>query len=262
MENSAQTADKIEEEKSLDSISLKSFLPSELEQASEEINSIVELCSSLNVEPVFNFDTEKDLPDNYGLSIIPLTERVLGVGMQVKGVCIAAVPTMTAIAEINGGQDWITKQIQAKIISSIKTASNKTDEDLTSIPFKVEDFISSGRNNGLSAFNSLATDYVKALKAQSKRLKFMTKPILRQVLSSSAYAEQQFSGVGQNNWVIVIKSMIAHATKEKLNCDVFNNWLNTRDQIEVDTSEIDLSGLDDMFSDEDESPTATDSPTV
>ena len=70
--------------------------------------------------------------------------------------------------------------------------------------------------------------------------------LLRQVLASEAFAEQQFPRIGQENWQIVLNSMIQHVQKEGIDAGVLKHWLDTRNQTEIDTSEIDLSDIDGM----------------
>lgn len=239
----------------MQSIEAKNFEASETEAASSYINTVVELCAAENVEPVFNFDPEQPIQDGYGLSVIPLTKRVTGKGFVVEGVCIAAVPSIDNIVAEASGSAWIAKQVLSIMLKNIRTAASKTAEDITSIPLKVGDFITSSRASGLLAFNACAPLYVKALKEKSTRLKFLNKALLRQILSSAAFAEQQLPGVDQAQWVLVINSMIAHAKTESIEAGLLTHWLNTRDQVEVDTGDIDLSDLDDMFVEDDEQPT-------
>lgn len=239
----------------MQSIEAKNFEASETEAASNYINTVVEICTASNVEPVFNFDPAEPIPDGYGLSVIPLTKRVAGQGFIVEGVCISAVPSIDNIISEATGSAWIAKQILSIMLKSIKTAASKSAEDITSIPLKVGDFITSSRASGLLAFNACAPLYVKALKEKSPRLKFLNKALLRQILSSSAFAEQQLPGVDQAQWVLVINSMIAHAKTESIEAGLLTHWLNTRDQVEVDTGDIDLSDLDDMFEEDEKQET-------
>lgn len=234
----------------LDTIEAKNFEASESQAASDYIQKVVEVCDVNSVEPVFNFDPNEPIPEGFGLSVIPLTKRIAGQGIVVEGVCISAIPSLDNIVAEVSGSAWIAKQILSIMVRAVKTAASKTAEDITSIPLKVGDFITSSRASGLLAFNACAPLYVKALKEKSSRLKFLNKALLRQILSSAAFAEQQLPGVDQAQWVLVINSMIAHAKTEGIESGLLSHWLNTRDQVEVDTGDIDLSDLDDMFEDD------------
>ena len=232
-----------EKEMTLQDVARKSFSSDDLQNAEAYIGKAVAAAQAANVTPVFNFDTNEELPAGYGLSVIPLTERVPTKGNVTKGLCIAAVPSVNTILEDESGQSWVVKQINDILIRSIKgAASPSEDGSITSIPFKVLDFTTSARASALAAFNALATLYVKALK--EKGLKFMSKGLLRQVLSSAAFAEQQFPRIGQDNWQTVISSMKTHAAKEGIEAGILKHWADTRDTVEVSTADIDLSDID------------------
>lgn len=245
----------------LQDVAAKSFSPSDMDKAQEYIGQVVGVCADENVDPVFNFDTDKELPEGYGLSVIPMSERVAGSGNVVRGVTIAAVPMVSSILEADGGLAWIQKQIGSIINRAVKAAATPNEDGaITSLPLQIVDFITSTRTSALSAFNAIAPLYVKALK--DKGLKFINKGLLRQVLASAAFAEQQFPRVGQENWEVVIKSMIAHAAKENEDAGILAHWLKTRDQIEVDTAEIDLSDIENMLASEEDKAEATEENTA
>jgi len=229
----------------LQDVARKSFSVDDLQNAQSYIGKAVEAAKESGVEPVFNFDTSENIPEGYGLSVIPLTERVAGQGNVTKGLCIAAVPSVDTILADDSGSSWVIKQITDILVRNIKSAAMPNEDGaITSIPFKVLDFTTSTRSSALAAFNAVATLYVKALK--DKGLKFMSKGLLRQVLSSAAFAEQQFPRIGQDNWQVVIKSMVAHTSKEGIDKGILAHWAKTRDQVEVSTAEIDLSDIDGM----------------
>lgn len=239
--NQAQESEKL----TLQDVARKSFSVDELEKAQEYIGEAVAAAKAEGVEPVFNFDINENLPEGYGLSVIPLTERVTGKGNVTKGLCIAAVPSVNTILEDDTGESWIVKQITDILVRNIKSAAMPSDDgSITSLPFRVLDFTTSTRASALAAFNAVASLYVKALK--DKGLKFMSKGLLRQVLSSAAFAKQQFPRIGQDNWQVVISSMKSHAAKEGLDSGILSHWEKTRDEVEVSTADIDLSDIDGM----------------
>ena len=238
-----------EQEFTLQDVARRSFSVDELENAQAYIAKAVEAAQAENVNPVFNFDVNEELPNGYGLAVIPLTERVTGQGNVTKGLCIAAVPSVNEILADDSGESWIIKQITDILVRNIKSAAMPSDDGtITSIPFKVVDFTTSTRSSALAAFNSVAPLYVKALK--DKGLKFMSKGLLRQVLSSAAFAEQQFPRIDQDNWQVVINSMKNHAAKEGIDAGILTHWENTRDQVEVSTAEIDLTDIEEMWNKE------------
>lgn len=245
-QNQNEQAQTTEDKKfTLQDVSRKSFSADDLENAQSYIGKAVQAATEAEVTPVFNFDTNENIPDGYGLSVIPLTERVAGQGNVTKGLCIAAVPSVNTILSDDSGESWVVKQITDILVRNIKSAAMPSEDGgITSIPFKVLDFTTSTRSSALAAFNAVASLYVKALK--DKGLKFMSKGLLRQVLSSAAFAEQQFPRIGQDNWQVVIKSMVAHTSKEGIDAGILTHWSNTRDAIEVSTVDIDLSDIDGM----------------
>lgn len=226
-------------------IEKKHFASDQIDSGMEYVNSAVSICYEENVEPVFNFDPEAAFPEGYGIAVIPLTKRVPERGNQTVGIVVAAVPDFATIYNNDAGKSWIIKQATDSLVKQIVTAAKPKDEGaLTSLPFKIEDFVTSTRVSGLLAFNMVASLFVAALK--KKGLKFMTKVLLRQVLASAAFAEQQFPRIAQENWAIVLNSMVAHVEKEGVDAGVLKHWLATRDETEIDTTEIDLSDIDGM----------------
>jgi len=229
----------------LQDVGAKSFASTDLNAAQNYISKVVDACTEANIEPVFNFDTNEELPEGYGLSILPLTERVAGQGNVTKGVCIAAVPSVDSILAATGGDVWVRKQINTLLVRAIKAGATPSDDgSITSIPFSIADFTAS-RVSALAAFNAIAPLYVKALK--DKGLKFINKGLLRQVLASAAFAEQQFPRIDQANWELVIKSMTQAAAKENLEAGILAHWSKTRNEVEVDTSDIDLSDIENIL---------------
>lgn len=244
----------------LQDVSRKHFSADDLENAQTYIGKAVTAAKADNVTPIFNFDINENIPDGYGLSVIPLTERVAGQGNVTKGLCIAAVPSVKTIFEDDSGESWVVKQITDILVRSIKSAAQPSEDgSITSLPFKVLDFTTSTRSSALAAFNAVASLYVKALK--DKGLKFMSKGLLRQVLSSAAFAEQQFPKIGQDNWQVVIKSIITHTSKEGIDSGILAHWAKTRNEVEVSTVDIDLSDIDGIW-ETDEKEVAEETATV
>ncbi len=225
----------------------KKFFPAEqLEASTAYINEVIAIAARENVEPLFNFDTEAEFPKSYGIAVIPMQKRVAERGNQTFGIVIAAIPSVDALQADDSGENWVIKIITDALIRQVTTASKpKEDGMLVSIPFKIADFTTTSRSSGLAAFNAVASDYVKALK--QKGLKFMSKVLLRQVLSSAAFAEQQFPRLSQDNWNLVLDSMVSHVKSKGIDSGILTHWKATRDEIEIDDTEIDLSDLDAML---------------
>lgn len=232
----------------LQDVEKKFFPPEQVEQGSEYVNSVMQIAERENVEPVFNFDPEQEFPEGYGLAVIPLQQRVPERGNQTYGVAVAAIPSLDKIQENEAGQAWMGKVVTDALLRQVTLAAKPKEEgEVTSLPLKIEDFVTSARTSGLAAFNAVASDYVKALK--QKGLKFMSKVLLRQVLASSQFAEQQFPRLSQDNWQLVLDSMISHVKQKGMEPGILNHWKQTRDQVEIDTGDIDLSDIEDIVED-------------
>ena len=233
-------------ETTVQDIEKKFFPASQLDAGINYINEVMEIAGRENIEPVFNFDIEADFPEGYGLSIIPLQKRVPERGNLTYGIVVAAIPSVELLSTEEAGINWINKIITDSLLRQVATAAKPKDEGaVTSLPFKLDDFITTSRTSGLAAFNAVATDYVKALK--SKGLKFMSKVLLRQVLASSQFAEQQFPRLSQDNWLVVLDSMQTHVKAKGMEVGILAHWKSTRDEIEIDVSEIDLTDLDELL---------------
>lgn len=227
-------------------IEKKHFPYEQLEQGGNYINEVMEICSRENVEPVFNFEPDGEFPEGYGLAVIPLQKRVPERGNITTGIVIAAIPSVDTLAADEAGINFINKLVTDNLVRQVTVSAKPKDEGAEiSIPFKVSEFVTTSRSSGLAAFNAVATDYVKALK--TKGLKFMSKVLLRQVLASAQFAEQQFPRLSQENWQLVLQSMIAHVKQKGMEAGVLAHWMSTRDTVEIDVAEIDLSDLDAMM---------------
>jgi hypothetical protein len=235
-----------EKQVTMQDVEKKHFGAEQLEAGSNYINEVMAICERENVEPIFNFDPSGDLPEGYGLAVIPLQKRIPERGNLTFGIVVAAIPSVDVLMAEESGINYINKLITDALIRQVTVSAKPKDEGAEiAIPFKVSEFVTTSRSSGLAAFNAVATDYVKALK--TKGLKFMSKVLLRQVLASAQFAEQQFPRLSQENWQLVLQSMIAHVKQKGMESGVLQHWINTRDTVEIDVTEIDLSDLDDML---------------
>jgi len=232
------------EQPTLQDVEKKYFSSTQLEAGQTYIGEVMEICGRENVSPVLNFDSDEEFPAGYGLAVIPLTERVAERGNVTKGIAVAAIPDFEAVANDTAGGDWIKKQIVDAMIRQVNSAAKSDDGTLTSIPFSINDFVTSSRASGLAGFNAVAAQFVKALK--KKGLKLLSKGILRQILASAAFAEQQYPKVAQESWVAVLDSMIKHAESEGVDTTGLKHWKGTRDKVEVDMNDFDLSDIDSL----------------
>lgn len=232
----------------LDDIESSYFGPAELDKAQAAIDAVITICNANDADVKYNFDPESEFPDGYGIAIFPVTKRGAN-GNETIGACIGAVPSPELIAESEGGADYIQSAILSNVVAKLRNAvrPRSTGTAAASVPFTVTDFITSSRGGEtLATFKKLSGLFVKALK--KKGVTFMTNQLLRQTLQSSAFAEEQFPKFPQTAWTGVLNAMIVKAKAEKLDPSILENWLETRDNVELTVQDIDLSNfaLDDI----------------
>jgi len=228
----------------LQDVARQYFPSTAMDAAQEAMGTVIAVCAENELDPVLNFNPDEDFPETHGLAIIPLTERVEGFGNVTKGVAIAAIPDFEAILEKPEGQAFIRKQTLDNLVRQVAASCKQKEGQLTSIPLSIVDFCTSSRASGLAGFNHVATLFVKALK--KKGLKLMSKALLRQILASASFAEQQYPRLPQANWVAVLNSMIAHAEKDNIDVSGLRHWVSTRDTETIDMKDVDLTDIDQL----------------
>ncbi len=232
-------------EANADDIKKAYYASAQLADAQVAMDSAMNIATALELEVVFNFDTEKEFPTGYGIALIPIAKRVNNVN-QTLGVAIAAVPDLATVEAHDHGKAFIMDSVIGSMVAKLANAVRPrgTDGDTaSSIPFSVEDFITSNRAEGvLVAYRKFASAYVKVLK--KKGLKYITESILRQVLQSAAFAEQQFPKIPQDKWIQILDSMMARAEAEGVAVGMLADWKQSRDSAELSDDDIDLSDLD------------------
>ena len=196
--------------KSAQDIERTVFPSDNMEKASKRIGDVLAICLHENVPVDFTWDTDQELPDNYSIAIVPLTETIKGKGRVIMSVLIGVFPDIQTILQDAAGAAWAVKKLSENLISQLKNTRNKmiNAAELDEFPFTVADFVSTGKTSVYAGYNLVAVDFVKALKKKSKSLSFISKILLRQILASAQFAEQQFPRIDQKNWVFIINSMI------------------------------------------------------
>lgn len=194
---------------------------------------------------VFNFDPEVEFPVGYGIALVPVTKNIGGKNTTIS-IAVAAIPDLETVAAFEGGSQFIAKSVVSSMIAKLANAvrpRGETGETAASIPYSVADFITSNRPEGvLLAYRKLASAYVKVLK--KKGLLYITESILRQILQSAAFAEQQFPTIDQEKWEQILDSMIIRAEADDLVPGMLVEWRKTRDSAELVDANIDLSDID------------------
>lgn len=221
--------------------------PDAMQAAVERAQTIAE---ANNLPLAFNWDAANDaLPDGYGIGIVPVTQRRENIGNVTVGVYIAGIPDPDTILAHERGEAWARETMERSLLAKLASAvrPGRTDTGPLSVPFSVEDFIiPSNRDQGLAYFRERSAHYVKALNELFKR-KIMNGTILRQVLASRAFAEQQFQKVDQRAWEHVLDKMVEEATAAGKDPGIIRVWRDTRNETDLTPEDFDLSELDSVL---------------
>ena len=229
----------------LDDVKKEYFPSGKLAEAQLAIEKVTAIAEEHGLGMVFNFDTDAEFPVGYGLALVPITKNIDGANTVIS-VAVAAIPDLDTVAATEGGQQFISKSVVSSMIAKLANAvrpRGETGETAASIPLSVADFITSNRPEGvLLAYRKLAGAYVKVLK--NKGLLYITESILRQILQSAAFAEQQFPTIDQAKWEQILDSMVARAEADELAPGMLVEWRESRDSAELVDANIDLSDVD------------------
>jgi hypothetical protein len=234
----------------LQSVKRDYFPPSDLEKAQTAVGAVLEICQAVKIAPVYNFDVNADFPDGYGLAVLPIKSRDATRGNVVTGMAIVALPDPNTVAEHDKGADYIRAAVIDSFLAKAANAVRPRSDGSTaaSVPYTVEDFITSQKTaESLAAFRELAKGYVKALK--KKGLSIMTPAILRQILSSAQFAEQQFPHIAKEKWSGLLDKMIAKAQAKGLDVGIMDFWKQTRETVDVKMGDFELDALDGLMDD-------------
>lgn len=233
--------------KTVQDINTVYFDPSKLSDGVAFVEHISTLTS-----PIFNFDPNgTEFPATHGMLILPIgeTQDVLdkegkktGEKERVtKHVVVAAVPTLDALLSDDKGKEYVERSAQAAFAAKIRnTLVRAKDVGAIKLPLSLEEFITSERgaaDQGLQAFKVIAPAMVKALANNKIDTNVM---LLRQCLQSASFAQALMPKVSQKVWVKVLETAKKQATEKKLKTDIFDHWLETRDQASNETAVEDI----------------------
>lgn len=232
----------------LQDIKKQFFSGEQLGEAETAIQNAINAADAIEgAKVIWNFDPAKDMEEGYGIIIQPINQRDPELNKTVVvGVGIGAVPEYAKIADVKTGADWIRQTvenaIQAKFANAIRPKAD--GESAASVPFSVDDFITSQRAEGvLVAYRKLAKSFIELLR--KKGLKLMNEQLLRQVLQSAAFAEQHFPSIKQEVWDTILGKMVTMAEKENLAPGMLVEWKATRATAGLpEVQDIDVTDFD------------------
>jgi len=191
----------------------------------------------------YNFDIEKEIPDNCSIAIVPITESIESGGRVPSGLLVASVPAIQDVLGDAAGAVWAVKKLTDLMINQVKAGLGKLVESAEQLPHSIADFVSTGKSSEYAGYNAVAMDYIKALKKKSAALGFVSKVLLRQILASKQFAEHQFPRIAQSNWEFIIDAMIKSSAQQGLEPGILAYWRKTRDNALVDEIDVDLQDI-------------------
>lgn len=224
------------------------FPPNAAGDAQTAVEAARNICAANNIPLAYTWKAESEpLPPGYGVGILPVTQRSpkQGEGNIVVGCYIAGIPDPDTILDNERGGAWARAVMEGALLARVASAVRPRDKDSgpLSIPFSVEDFITSSRGDaGTAWFREHVGAYCKTLNELFKR-KIMNPTLLRQVLASAAFAHHQFQTIGQDKWTMILDMMIAHAARDGADPGIVKVWRETRDTTDLSIADFGLDAL-------------------
>jgi len=236
---------------SVDDIKRAYYAPSDVEAINKAVEQAQEAANNDGLPVSFNFDPEQELPEGYGIATVPITQRSKSSSGNVPiGIYIAAIPDPETVANSGvSGAAWIREAAINSLVAKFANAVRPRGEQQglpETAPFTINDFITSAsRDQGLGFFREIAPSWTKALKKLGLRI--MNQTLLRQVLQSRTFAEQQFPNISQEKWETILDRMNQAAEQQGKDAGVIKEWRRNRDNTEISVQDFDLDDLDEMM---------------
>lgn len=188
------------------------------------------------------------VPDGFGIIILPVAKRENNTNVRFA-VAIAAVPGIDNLTAAGAtGLDYIERAVMQKfeqqISAAIRPLKDGDANEPIELPRTLEDFIStSGRGRkGDTTFTTIAKDILAMLRGNKI---ILTPAMLRNVLSSAAYAEAHYAKAeAKGDWVRILEAMITMAKQKGLDTTTLEHMKATRNQEQFTDGELDMSALD------------------
>jgi len=248
-ETETETEENASAIKTLDDVKKRYFAPDEVFEKGGEYFAAVSAVAGEN-GLISNFDLAKNpddggFPENYGLAIIPISQRTNEGKNETVAVVAAAIPTLSQILSAENGQNFVAELVSAMLTTRVANAARPRDGQtgVPILPRSLADFMEGGRRESTKGFMDVAPAFVKELKR--KGMKQLTVAMLRECLQSTATARQYFPKISQEAWVKLGNIIIAMGEKQGHDMSVPRHWVETRD--EASARVVDDSVLEGLF---------------
>jgi hypothetical protein len=195
----------------------------------------------------FNFDPEKDFPEQFDGLVLPLSKQEK-VGDETKNVTkiivVAAIPSFDALNAHSKGMDFVRDAVVRQFANKLGTAFRPRVDGkaAASVPHTVEDFIENRREASAEAWKKVGPVLVGALR--KKGLVTITQAILRKCLASTPFAKATYTNIPQEQWQGVLNVGKAIAGKMAVDASIFDNWAEMRDQVTAEAVEVNDLSID------------------
>jgi hypothetical protein len=200
--------------------------------------------------------------DGMNVAVAVLSQRGEGAGTStVKAIVIYPSPSLDMVLASDEGRAWLESRVMEKELNHIAVRQLRKAENIGDVidqmPRTLEDYITSNRESGgiMQAFEDLWKGVKKTLgiKFRPWLLANLSKREMRRGMESRSYALDNYPkledrGEGKESlFVLAAQLGKLQATKASLDPAIFDRWLSTRNEKEIETAdEDDDISLDDL----------------
>lgn len=210
------------------------------------------------------FDAEI-FPDDMEIMVAVLTQRgkVKGDASTVKAITVSPVPSFEAVLNDAQGRAWIEKIVATELNrNAVRTLRpdkvNVTDQQiLAALPRTLADYVTSNRGGSSTAFEAFE-EYWKAVKnglgkvSKAWKLANLSKREFKNAMSSTAYASRWYPTLeeakGVSLFVLALQAFQKLANDKGMDASIFETWLATRDEYEIEETDEADDDEDEGFS--------------
>jgi len=227
------------------------FSPENIEDAKQFIKDVRKTAKSTGVPVIQETDMLDSHPAGYGILVQPVLERnkeKRGTSLLLSGIVIASVPDLDAVTKENKGKTFLQEALSEAYGRKLRTIALNADKTGAKavFPKDIEGYITEqSETPTLTAFNVIAPHFIKLLHAYGNELRYITPPLLRVALSSSAKAAIQYPRIADNVWDKLLAKMTRYAIDKGHDPAILRHWIATRKEASdmSDSLPIDIDAL-------------------